>query len=74
MIAQRGAGDAGGERTDWSLPELGFESEVEQLRVAISNWIETAEDELRAALRWQFLSGSKYFRPLTMFCCMALPA
>lgn len=48
---------------------FGFGLEVRQLREAIARWIEEADEEVRDALRWQFLSKSKYFRPLTVFSC-----
>jgi geranylgeranyl pyrophosphate synthase len=48
---------------------FGFSREVSQLREAIARWIETSDEEMREALRWQFLSGSKHFRPLTVFSC-----
>ncbi|MGH7211718.1 MAG: polyprenyl synthetase family protein, partial [Acetobacteraceae bacterium] len=39
------------------------------LTTAVEQWIEGCNPELHDALRWQFLSGSKYFRPLTIFSC-----
>jgi geranylgeranyl diphosphate synthase, type I len=48
---------------------FGFGREISQLREAIVRWIEKSDEEMREALRWQFLSGSKYFRPLTVFSC-----
>ena len=56
-------------RADWIVPELGFEDETERLRRMISDWIADVRPEMADALQWQFLSGSKYFRPLTVFCC-----
>jgi geranylgeranyl diphosphate synthase type I len=56
-------------RADWMVPELGFEAEIEQLRKEIASWIAGCKPEMQPALNWQFLSGSKYFRPLTMFSC-----
>ncbi len=56
-------------RADWIVPELGFEDETERLRRMISDWIANVRPEMADALEWQFLSGSKYFRPLTVFCC-----
>ncbi|WP_282120222.1 polyprenyl synthetase family protein [Ruegeria atlantica] len=58
-----------GARADWVIPELGFESETERLRTAIGAWVESTPDELRPQLEEQFLAGSKYFRPLTIFAC-----
>ncbi len=39
------------------------------LRRRIASWVEQCDPEMREALEWQFLSGSKYFRPLTIFAC-----
>ncbi len=58
-----------GARADWVIPELGFESETERLRTAIGAWVESTPDEMRPQLEEQFLAGSKYFRPLTIFAC-----
>jgi geranylgeranyl pyrophosphate synthase len=49
--------------------QFGFGREISQLRDAIARWIEKSDEEVREALRWQFQSGSKYFRPLTVFSC-----
>jgi len=49
--------------------QFGFGREVLRLREAIARWVEKADEEMRDALRWQFLSTSKYFRPLTVFSC-----
>ena len=51
------------------IARLGFESEMIRLRERIARWIDGCSDELREALEWQFLTGSKYFRPLTIFSC-----
>ena len=61
--------DHGAERADWIIPELGFEAETGMLREAIAEWIANAAPAMTEALDWQFLAGSKYFRPLTMFSC-----
>lgn len=58
-----------GARADWVIPELGFESETERLRTAIGTWVESTPEEMRPQLEEQFLAGSKYFRPLTIFAC-----
>ena len=68
--------DHGATRPDWIIPELGFEGETELLRTAIAEWIESTDPAMQDALHHQFLAGSKYFRPLTMFSCaraMGLP-
>src|SRR5215217_7996804 len=51
------------------IARLGFESEMAQLRERIARWVADCSEELREALEWQFLTGSKYFRPLTIFSC-----
>ena len=51
------------------IARLGFESEMAQLRERIAHWVSHCSEELREALEWQFLTGSKYFRPLTIFSC-----
>jgi geranylgeranyl pyrophosphate synthase len=48
---------------------LGFGREMERLRRGIAAWVEGCDPELREPLEWQFLSRSKYFRPLTVFAC-----
>ena len=40
-----------------------------ELRARISAWVASCDPEMREALEWQFLGGSKYFRPLTIFAC-----
>jgi geranylgeranyl pyrophosphate synthase len=49
--------------------DLKFEAEMRQLREQIASWIERSDEEMHEALRWQFVAGSKYFRPLTVFSC-----
>jgi geranylgeranyl pyrophosphate synthase len=51
------------------IAALGFTNEMAVLRERIGTWVATRDAEMRAALEWQFLSGSKYFRPLTIFAC-----
>jgi len=46
---------------------LGFADEMTVLRRRIGAWVASCDGEVREALEWQFLSGSKYFRPLTIF-------
>ena len=48
---------------------LGFLEEMALVRSRLAAWVETADPEMRPALEWQFLSRSKYFRPLTIFAC-----
>jgi len=48
---------------------LDFSPELKALTAAIESWIGRCDAEMHEALRWQFLSGSKYFRPLTVFSC-----
>jgi geranylgeranyl pyrophosphate synthase len=51
------------------IADLGFAVEMESLREQIADWVRGCSAEMRAALEWQFLGGSKYFRPLTIFSC-----
>src|ERR1700735_5746942 len=51
------------------IARLGCESEMAQLRERIARCVAGCSEELRDALEWQFLTGSKYFRPLTIFSC-----
>jgi len=51
------------------IARLGLEAEMGRLRSAIDAWISTSNSEIQEDLRWQFQAGSKYFRPLTVFCC-----
>jgi geranylgeranyl pyrophosphate synthase len=48
---------------------LGFTDEMTILRRRIAAWVRSCDAEMQEALEWQFLSGSKYFRPLTIFAC-----
>ena len=51
------------------IAALGFTDEMKILRQRIAAWVESCDSEMREALEWQFLTGSKYFRPLTIFAC-----
>jgi len=51
------------------ISALGFTDEMTALRRRIAAWVEACDPEMREALEWQFLAGSKYFRPLTIFAC-----
>jgi geranylgeranyl pyrophosphate synthase len=51
------------------IAALGFADEMATLRRRIGAWVDSCDVEMREALEWQFLSGSKYFRPLTIFAC-----
>jgi geranylgeranyl pyrophosphate synthase len=42
---------------------------LRKLRAYVTAWTEQSHPEVRAMLRWQLLSASKYFRPLTIFVC-----
>jgi geranylgeranyl pyrophosphate synthase len=50
-------------------PMDAFAAELEALRARVLEWIADCDAELREALEWQFLAGSKFFRPLTVFAC-----
>jgi geranylgeranyl pyrophosphate synthase len=54
---------------DEVIVRLGFAREMKEVRDRILDWVETSDPEMRSALEWQFISGSKYFRPLTIFSC-----
>ncbi len=51
------------------IDALGFADEMAQLRTRIADWVARCDPEMREALAWQFASGAKYFRPLTIFAC-----
>ena len=51
------------------VADIGFEREMGALRKEIVHWIDSCDGEIREALKWQFIAGSKYFRPLTVFSC-----
>ncbi|MBN9508628.1 MAG: polyprenyl synthetase family protein [Alphaproteobacteria bacterium] len=51
------------------IDALGFAEEMARLRRRIATWVGGCDPEMREALGWQFLSGAKYFRPLTVFAC-----
>jgi geranylgeranyl pyrophosphate synthase len=51
------------------VDELGFQEEIAVLGQKVQHWIRMANEEVGSALRWQFDSGSKFFRPLTIFSC-----
>jgi geranylgeranyl diphosphate synthase type I len=48
---------------------LGLAADLKRLRAYITLWIEQGDREMRAPLRWQFITPSKYFRPLTISAC-----
>jgi len=51
------------------IDDLGLAPEMTRLQDAIRSWVARADPEMQDALRWQFDSGSKYFRPFTLFSC-----
>lgn len=51
------------------IASLGFSEDIANLRLRMGDWVAASDPEMREALAWQFLSGSKYFRPLTIFAC-----
>ncbi len=53
--------------TEGIIAQLGFREEIQQLREIIETWIREASPEIRPLLEWQFITKSKYFRPLTVF-------
>ena len=46
---------------------IGFREEIQQLREIVETWIHEASPEIQPLLEWQFITTSKYFRPLTVF-------
>jgi geranylgeranyl pyrophosphate synthase len=48
---------------------LGVANDLRRLRAYIAAWTEQDHREIGGMLRWQLLSASKYFRPLTIFAC-----
>jgi geranylgeranyl pyrophosphate synthase len=53
--------------TEGIIDQLGFREEMKQLREVLETWIRGANREVRPLLEWQFITNSKYFRPLTVF-------
>jgi geranylgeranyl pyrophosphate synthase len=51
------------------ISALDLDSEIERLEQAIARWIDGCSEEMQAMLRWQFLGGAKYFRPVTVLSC-----
>jgi geranylgeranyl pyrophosphate synthase len=52
-----------------AVAALGLTEEIATLRRRITAWIASCDPEMREALEWQFVTRSKYFRPLTIFAC-----
>jgi geranylgeranyl pyrophosphate synthase len=53
--------------TDNIIAQLGFTEEIQQLKEVLDGWIRGADEQIRPMLEWQFITTSKYFRPLTVF-------
>ncbi|MEM7404637.1 MAG: polyprenyl synthetase family protein [Pseudomonadota bacterium] len=53
----------------YAVTALGFEREMSTLHNRLQDWLYGCDAELKEAVDWQFLGGSKYFRPLTVFSC-----
>ncbi|GAA4647547.1 hypothetical protein GCM10023115_55090 [Pontixanthobacter gangjinensis] len=51
------------------VADLGFVEEMDRVRNFLNSWIEGVGPDLEPMLKWQFVEGSKYFRPLTIFGC-----
>lgn len=49
------------------VDRLNFRNEIDLVESQIASWVESCDSEMLPELRWQFISGSKYFRPLTIF-------
>ena len=48
---------------------LGVDDDLGTFRRYVTAWAEKGHREVLPILRWQLLSSSKYFRPLTIFAC-----
>jgi len=53
--------------TDNIIAQLGFTEEIQQLREILEAWIRDSDGQIKPMLEWQFITSSKYFRPLTVF-------
>jgi geranylgeranyl pyrophosphate synthase len=53
--------------TESIIAQLGFAEEIRQLREILESWIRDADGQIKPLLEWQFITSSKYFRPLTVF-------
>lgn len=51
------------------VKDLGFVAEMDRVRGFLKDWIDGVGPDLKPLLEWQFVEGSKYFRPLTIFGC-----
>lgn len=51
------------------VKDLGFVAEMDRVRSFLKAWIDDVGPDLKPLLEWQFVEGSKYFRPLTIFGC-----
>lgn len=49
------------------VDRLHFREEIDLVESRLAAWVESCDKEMLPEMRWQFKSGSKYFRPLTMF-------
>jgi geranylgeranyl pyrophosphate synthase len=49
------------------IDNLNFRREIDLVEAQITSWVESCDKEMLPEMRWQFMSGSKYFRPLTIF-------
>lgn len=51
------------------VASLGFADEIARMQRLLQAWIAETGPDIRPLLEWQFVAGSKYFRPLTIFAC-----
>jgi len=49
------------------VDNLNFRREIDLVECQLIDWVESCDKEMIPEMRWQFISGSKYFRPLTIF-------
>lgn len=55
--------------TERIIASLQLSGEMQRLRDGIRRWIDGASADVREDLEWQFSGNSKFYRPLTIFCC-----
>ena len=51
------------------VASLGFAEDIARVQALLNAWIASTGPDIRPLLEWQFVAGSKYFRPLTIFAC-----
>jgi geranylgeranyl pyrophosphate synthase len=49
------------------VDRLNFRREIDLVEEHLHDWVDSCDREMQPKMNWQFRSGSKYFRPLTIF-------